>query len=215
MPSSVDADSWTRVRMQPFFHRPCAPRGVLKDSPHRPATAARQSPWTRGGGAPVPVPVHVPSTNKTICSRNSGRSQTEGGGGAPKPKTRAGPWECGPRAEKQHCTVCAAGRAACRLVALTGWSMSCDVPGCICDVPARQEHRDLKVRCKFNPMQAVVKDRIVVLVDDSIVRGTTAKQLIALMKQANFSLFLSLFLSPSLSLSPHTHTTTTITNAHT
>ena len=87
--------------------------------------------------------------------------------------------------------------------------MSCDVPGCICDVPARQEHRDLKVRCKFNPMQAVVKDRIVVLVDDSIVRGTTAKQLIALMKQADFSLFLSLFLPPSLPpslpLSPHTH----------
>ena len=82
--------------------------------------------------------------------------------------------------------------------------MSCDVPGCICDVPAWQEHRDLKVRCKFNPMQAVVKDRIVVLVDDSIVRGTTAKQLIALMKQADFSLFLSLSslsLPPSLPLS--------------
>jgi len=47
-----------------------------------------------------------------------------------------------------------------------------------------QEHRDLKVRCKFNPMKAVVNDRIVILVDDSIVRGTTAKQLIALMKSA-------------------------------
>ena len=41
-----------------------------------------------------------------------------------------------------------------------------------------------KVRCKFNPMKAVVNGRIVVLVDDSIVRGTTAKQLISLMKSA-------------------------------
>ena len=33
-------------------------------------------------------------------------------------------------------------------------------------------------------MQHVVKDRIVVLLDDSIVRGTTAKQLIGLVKSA-------------------------------
>jgi len=33
-------------------------------------------------------------------------------------------------------------------------------------------------------MQHVVKDRIVILVDDSIVRGTTAKQLIGLVKSA-------------------------------
>ncbi len=44
-----------------------------------------------------------------------------------------------------------------------------------------------KVRCKFNPMKAVVAGRIVVLVDDSIVRGTTAKQLISLMKSAGIS----------------------------
>jgi glutamine phosphoribosylpyrophosphate amidotransferase len=33
-------------------------------------------------------------------------------------------------------------------------------------------------------MKAVVQDRIVILVDDSIVRGTTARQLISLMKSA-------------------------------
>ena len=41
-----------------------------------------------------------------------------------------------------------------------------------------QENRDLKVRCKFNPMRHVCEGRVMVLVDDSIVRGTTAKQLI-------------------------------------
>jgi len=47
-----------------------------------------------------------------------------------------------------------------------------------------QENRDLKVRCKFNPMRHVCEGRVMVLVDDSIVRGTTAKQLIGLVKQA-------------------------------
>mmetsp|Transcript_79774 Transcript_79774/g.119902 ORF Transcript_79774/g.119902 Transcript_79774/m.119902 type:complete len:203 (+) Transcript_79774:1-609(+) len=47
-----------------------------------------------------------------------------------------------------------------------------------------QEHRDLKVRCKFNPMTHVCEGRVVVLLDDSIVRGTTAKQLIGLVLQA-------------------------------
>ena len=47
-----------------------------------------------------------------------------------------------------------------------------------------QEFRDLKVRCKFNPLTHVCKDRVVVLLDDSIVRGTTARQLIGLVRSA-------------------------------
>lgn len=51
-------------------------------------------------------------------------------------------------------------------------------------IAPNQENRDIKVRCKFNPMQHVCKDRVVVLLDDSIVRGTTAKQLINLVYAA-------------------------------
>ena len=47
-----------------------------------------------------------------------------------------------------------------------------------------QDQRELKVRCKFNTVEGVLKDRIVVVVDDSIVRGTTAKQLIQMIRKA-------------------------------
>jgi len=47
-----------------------------------------------------------------------------------------------------------------------------------------QDERELKVRCKFNTVAGVLKDRIVVLVDDSIVRGTTCKLLVKMIRQA-------------------------------
>jgi amidophosphoribosyltransferase len=47
-----------------------------------------------------------------------------------------------------------------------------------------QELRDLKVLCKFNPMEHVLRDKTVVVIDDSIVRGTTAKALVSLIYQA-------------------------------
>lgn len=47
-----------------------------------------------------------------------------------------------------------------------------------------QDARELKVRCKFNVLRSKVQDRIVVLVDDSIVRGTTSRQLMKMMKKA-------------------------------
>jgi amidophosphoribosyltransferase len=42
----------------------------------------------------------------------------------------------------------------------------------------------MKVRTKFNTVKGVLKDRKVVIVDDSIVRGTTSKQLIKLVRDA-------------------------------
>lgn len=48
-----------------------------------------------------------------------------------------------------------------------------------------QNNRELKVKAKFNTVKSVIKNRIVVLVDDSIVRGTTAKQLVKLVKEAH------------------------------
>ena len=45
-------------------------------------------------------------------------------------------------------------------------------------ISPNQDARELKVRCKFNTVRRVLEDRIVFLIDDSIVRGTTSKQLI-------------------------------------
>lgn len=47
-----------------------------------------------------------------------------------------------------------------------------------------QDNREIKVKAKFNTVKSVLKDRIVVIVDDSIVRGTTAMLLVKLVKEA-------------------------------
>jgi len=47
-----------------------------------------------------------------------------------------------------------------------------------------QSVRDFKVRVKFNPVEGVLKGRRVVIVDDSIVRGTTLKQLTQMVRRA-------------------------------
>jgi amidophosphoribosyltransferase len=47
-----------------------------------------------------------------------------------------------------------------------------------------QDARELKVRTKFNPVEGVLKDRPIVMIDDSIVRGTTARQLVRMVRQA-------------------------------
>ncbi len=47
-----------------------------------------------------------------------------------------------------------------------------------------QEKREMKVRMKFNTVKGVIKDRTVVILDDSIVRGTTSKLLINLIREA-------------------------------
>ncbi len=47
-----------------------------------------------------------------------------------------------------------------------------------------QAVRDHSVRVKFNAVTAVLKDKRVVMVDDSIVRGTTSKKLVALVRKA-------------------------------
>ncbi len=47
-----------------------------------------------------------------------------------------------------------------------------------------QDKREMVVRCKFNTVEGLLKDRIAVIVDDSIVRGTTARQLVKMVRQA-------------------------------
>ena len=51
-------------------------------------------------------------------------------------------------------------------------------------IQPKQDVRENKVKTKFNPVKGVLKDKVVVIVDDSIVRGTTSKQLVQLVKQA-------------------------------
>ncbi len=48
-----------------------------------------------------------------------------------------------------------------------------------------QDNREFKVKSKFNPVKGVIEDRNIVMVDDSIVRGTTSKSLIKLIRSAN------------------------------
>lgn len=48
-----------------------------------------------------------------------------------------------------------------------------------------QDSREFKVKVKFNTVRGVLQNRRVVIVDDSIVRGTTSKSLIKLIRQAH------------------------------
>ncbi len=47
-----------------------------------------------------------------------------------------------------------------------------------------QDEREMKVRSKFNTVEGLLKDRTVVVVDDSIVRGTTARYLVEMLRDS-------------------------------
>ncbi len=51
-------------------------------------------------------------------------------------------------------------------------------------ISPQQNHREIKVKTKFNTVKGVLKGKKVVIVDDSIVRGTTSKQLVKLIREA-------------------------------
>jgi amidophosphoribosyltransferase len=51
-------------------------------------------------------------------------------------------------------------------------------------IDPEQHIRDLDVRLKFNPVKGVLQNRRVVIVDDSIVRGTTSKKLVKVIREA-------------------------------
>ena len=51
-------------------------------------------------------------------------------------------------------------------------------------IEPEQTIRDLDARIKFNPVRGVLKNKRVVVVDDSIVRGTTSKKLIHMLRNA-------------------------------
>ncbi|NOX14933.1 MAG: amidophosphoribosyltransferase [Epsilonproteobacteria bacterium] len=47
-----------------------------------------------------------------------------------------------------------------------------------------QARRDMKVKLKLSPINAILKGKKIVVVDDSIVRGTTSKRIIRILKEA-------------------------------
>ncbi|MBN1829696.1 MAG: amidophosphoribosyltransferase [Deltaproteobacteria bacterium] len=51
-------------------------------------------------------------------------------------------------------------------------------------IAPHQDERDLDVRVKFNPVAGVLRGKRVVIVEDSIVRGTTLRQLVRLVRSA-------------------------------
>lgn len=50
-----------------------------------------------------------------------------------------------------------------------------------------QEQRDRDVRIKFNPVEGVLRNKRVIVVDDSIVRGTTSRKLLRMIRDAGAS----------------------------
>lgn len=48
-----------------------------------------------------------------------------------------------------------------------------------------QSNREIGVKIKFNTVKGVLEGRTIVVIDDSIVRGTTSKQLVHLLREAN------------------------------
>lgn len=51
-------------------------------------------------------------------------------------------------------------------------------------IQPQQEIRDFGVRVKLNPVRGLIEGRRVVLIDDSIVRGTTSKKIVRMVRQA-------------------------------
>jgi amidophosphoribosyltransferase len=47
-----------------------------------------------------------------------------------------------------------------------------------------QEMRDLKVKLKLSPIRKIIEGKRVVIIDDSLVRGTTSRQIVKMLKDA-------------------------------
>ncbi len=61
-----------------------------------------------------------------------------------------------------------------------------------------QKSREQKVRTKFNTVRGVIEGRSVIIVDDSIVRGTTSRHLVEMIREANPSEIHFLVSSPPI-----------------
>ncbi|MDO7253798.1 amidophosphoribosyltransferase [Helicobacter cappadocius] len=64
-----------------------------------------------------------------------------------------------------------------------------------------QSMRELKVKLKLNPIAELISGKDIIVIDDSIVRGTTSKQIIKILKQAGAKK-IHLFISSPPTISP-------------
>src|SRR5690242_494442 len=51
-------------------------------------------------------------------------------------------------------------------------------------IEPQQHVRDFGVKLKLNPVRSVLKDKSIVLIDDSIVRGTTSRKIVRMIRNA-------------------------------
>lgn len=70
-------------------------------------------------------------------------------------------------------------------------------------IKPNQEERELAVRMKLNPVEEVVKDKRIVLIDDSIVRGTTSGLIVKMLKEAGAKEVYMCVSSPAILYSCH------------
>lgn len=54
-------------------------------------------------------------------------------------------------------------------------------------IEPNQSSRELKVKLKLNPIKEIIQDKEIIVIDDSIVRGTTSKQIIQILRKAGAS----------------------------
>ena len=59
-----------------------------------------------------------------------------------------------------------------------------------------QRARELKVKLKLNPNASLIKGKNIIVIDDSIVRGTTSKQIVQILKQSGANKIYMLISSP-------------------
>ena len=53
-----------------------------------------------------------------------------------------------------------------------------------------QEMRNLKVKMKLSPMSSIIAGKSLLVIDDSIVRGTTSKRIVKMLKEAGAKRFI-------------------------
>lgn len=64
-----------------------------------------------------------------------------------------------------------------------------------------QESRELKVKLKLNPIKELIRNKEIIIIDDSIVRGTTSKQIVSILRKAG-ALKIHLVIASPKTISP-------------
>lgn len=68
-------------------------------------------------------------------------------------------------------------------------------------IEPNQSDRELKVKLKLNPIKELIKNKEIIVIDDSIVRGTTSKQIVSILRKAG-ALKIHLIIASPKTISP-------------